>query len=503
MNFQGAMEIVGADFAHIPLGLATIAALTPPDLEVAIIDENVEPVLLDERCDVVAFTGIYCQRDRLFELARQFRRRGKRIVIGGPIAEDLRRECEAECDVLFLGEAEYTWPQFCADLVAGTVKKLYHQLEPVDMADSPIPRFELLRAERYSSGCVQATRGCPYRCEYCDVPRKLGNRPRCKPIERVLEEVRRLHALGFESIFFVDDMFIGNRRYARDLLRALAALLPTLPRPIYFYTQLTLNVAKDEELLDLFADAGFRRFFIGIESSNLATLRNIDKSQNCELPIDLAIERIQARNITVWAGIILGLDDDGPETFDEQLRFIERTAITPTLIGLMQAMPGAPLYDRIAAEQRLVTLDGIVGSGALGTRAAQTLSNVVPRRMSLGDLQRGAARLMETVFDPQRFASRLVRAMKKGKRPWPSVWRATSRRSLQVLGRAVQYYLFDAPPELRRMFLSVIAAQLRSGLAGFEEAAFHLVIYKHLYAFYGQAARDLAEAAARAEAKAA
>ena len=367
MNFQFAMDLVDCAFSHIPLGLCTLGALTPADIDVTLVDENVEAVDLDLDCDVVAMTGIYCQRERMFELADAFRARGKVVVLGGAITQDMYEECRAHADVLFLGEAEYTWPRFCQDFRAGKNEVEYTQAEFVDMRDSPVPRFELLKAKRYSSACVQATRGCPYRCEYCDVPQKQGNRPRSKPVDRVLEEVERLVALGFDSVFFVDDHFVGNRKYARELLTALGDLVKRLPIQVYFYAQTTLNVARDEEMLALFHAANFRRFFVGIETSNVAKLRAMDKTQNAELDIREAIARIQSYNITVWAGIILGLDDDNASAFEEQYRFITESGITPTLIGLLQAMPGAPLYERIKRERRLRVLPALVGSNPMGT----------------------------------------------------------------------------------------------------------------------------------------
>lgn len=175
MNFQFAMDLVDCAFSHIPLPLCTLAALTPAGIDVFLVDETVEEVDLTLDAYVIAMTGIYCQRERLFELADAFRARGKTVVIGGPIAHDLTDACRAHADVVFLGEAEYTWPRFCADYRAGRFEREYRQEGFVDMEDSPVPRFDLLKASRYSSGCIQATRGCPFRCEFCDVPDKHGS----------------------------------------------------------------------------------------------------------------------------------------------------------------------------------------------------------------------------------------------------------------------------------------------------------------------------------------
>ncbi len=490
MNFRFAMDLVGRSFSHIPLNLATLAALTPEGVEVSIQDENVEPVDFAADADVVAFTGIYIQRRRLFELAEAFRKRGKIVAIGGSIATDLEADCRERADAVFIGEAEYTWPRFVADVRAGSVRPVYRQTELVDMNDSPIPRLDLVKGGRYASGCIQATRGCPYRCEYCDVPAKDGGRPRSKPVERVLEEIRQHSRLGYDSIFFVDDHFAGNREYVRALLRGIIALQPTLPVPIYFYTQVTLNVAKDPELLALFHAAGFRRFFIGIETPAKDSLRAMNKAHNIEMDMREAIATIQAHNITIWAGIILGLDADDKDTFDRQLKFIQETSITPTLIGLLQAMPGAPLYERAKAEGRFKVLPDVVGSGAYGAVATRGLTNLVPKNMTEAELLAGFSRVVRGVFDPQAYGDRLLKGTALGRLPQPSTVQALHWNNILVVARTVRYFLFQADAGSRRFFLRVMGAIVARGFRGFEELFFHIVIYKHLRHFYLDAAPE-------------
>ena len=496
MNFQFAMDLVGCAFSHIPLPLATLAALTPAGVDVRIVDENVEPIDLDLDADVVAFSGIYCQRRRLFELADAFRARGRRVVIGGAIATDLPDECRAHCDHLFIGEAEYTWPRFIDDLRRGEPAAEYRQDEPIDMRDSPVPRFELLRVERYSSACVQATRGCPHRCEYCEVPTRQGARPRSKPVAQVLEEVRRLAALGFDSIFFVDDYFVGNRKYARELLTALAGLVAELPTPVYFYAQVTLNIARDDEMLALFHAAHFRRFFVGIETSDHDKLRAIKKPQNTEMDVREAVARIQSFNITVWAGIILGLDDDDASSFDAQYRFIMESGITPTLIGLLQAMPGAPLYDRAKREGRLRLLPDTVGSGALGTVEAQATTNLMPKKLGLPALHGGYSQLVRRVFAPEAYGTRILMATARGTRGYPPIRKSLSARNFRTVARTLAYYLRDADGPSRRMLLRVLLTLAARRGRAFEEIIYHLVIYKHLRTYYDDAARAAETAAA-------
>ncbi|MCC6625490.1 MAG: B12-binding domain-containing radical SAM protein, partial [Deltaproteobacteria bacterium] len=495
--------LVGARFAHIPLGLATLAALTPAGVDVSIFDENVEDgPATDVRGDVVAMTGIFCQRRRLFELADRLRARGVHVCIGGPIASDAPAECRAHADTVFEGEAEYTWPRFCADFAAGHPAPRYAQDAPVDMRDSPAPRLDLLRCERYSSACIQATRGCPYRCEFCDVPSKLGTRPRTKPVARVLDEVRAAVAQGFESAFFVDDMFIAHKAYAKELLRALAAFLPTLPRPIYFYTQVTLNVARDPELLALFRAARFKRFFIGVETSDVGALDAMAKRQNTELDIRDAIARIHAHDIIVWAGIILGLDGDTAQTFATQRDFVRATGVVPTLIGLLQAMPGAPLWDRARREGRVRALPDIVGSAALGPVEAMPTTNLVHDTLPHDELLTRWADTVRAIYHPDAFADALLVACARGSRQRLPPRGLINARTARIVARTLSWYLRHPDPAVRRLPRRLLGAWALGRAGNLEELVFHLALYKHLSTFY-TAAADACDAAVRPDASAA
>jgi hypothetical protein len=205
-NFAGCRDLEGSRYAHPPLALPTVAALTPRPHVVTCVDENVEAVDLDAPADIVGLTGYYIQRERLFALADAFRARGRRVCIGGPIVEESTLdECLAHADHVFRGEAEYTWPRFFDDLAAGRAERIYRQAELVDLRDSPLPRSELLRLARYSTTTIETSRGCPYSCELCEIPARLGRRAQTKSVAQVMAEVRALHRLGADSIFIVDD----------------------------------------------------------------------------------------------------------------------------------------------------------------------------------------------------------------------------------------------------------------------------------------------------------
>ncbi|MFH2007933.1 MAG: radical SAM protein [bacterium] len=496
MNFQFSMELIDCSYSHIPLNLLTIGALTPAQVDVILVDENVEEVDLDMNVDVVALTGTYTQRRRMFELAGAFRARGKLVAFGGPVVIDCFEESRAQADVLFVGEAELTWPRFCADYAKGDHQKIYRQEEPVDMALSPIPRFELLKPGRYSSGCVQATRGCRYHCEFCDVPVKFGTIPRSKPVAQVVEEVRRLAALGFDSVFIVDDNFLAVRVYAKELLIALAELVAELPTPMYFYTQVPLNVAADDELLELFHRASFRRFFLGIETFDGDKLAAMDKEHNSELDVYEAVRKIQEHGITVWAGIIVGLDDDDEQTFEDQYQFISRSGITPTLVGLLQAQPGTPLYERVEREGRLRKVADIVGSGAIGTLEAQALTNIRPTRLDEATQLSLTARFLRRVYAPEAVAERLILGVERSRKRSPPIFETISAAGLKAILKTTAYYVTHREPRMRKHVQRILTYLATHRLRGLDELIYHLVIYKHMYEYYHRAA-DLCDAAAR------
>ncbi|MCX7894103.1 MAG: B12-binding domain-containing radical SAM protein [Burkholderiales bacterium] len=358
-----------------PLGLATLAALCPPDWEVSIVDENVEPVPLEPQADLVGVCGMGVQFPRQKALLDYYRRRGYPVVAGGSYASLCPELYGEHADSVVAGEAEYIWPAFCRDFEAGAAKPLYRETGVVRLEDSPTPRFDLLKLERYTTATLQFSRGCPFRCEFCDIIVMFGRKPRTKTVAQVERELDALRRLGVRNAFFVDDNLIGNKPVAKALLRFLADYQARHGRPFAFGTEASLNLAHDEELLSLFREAGFGWVFIGIESPDPATLRATRKHQNTQGDPIAAIRRIYAHGIDVLAGFIVGFDQDTPETFDAQHDFIVRSGIQAAMVGLLTALPHTPLHARLAAEGRL-RADVDPGNN---TRLA---TNVVPLGMS-------------------------------------------------------------------------------------------------------------------------
>ena len=489
MNFGHCMDLVGCDYSHIPLPVVTLAALTPGDVEVAIVDENVEPVPLDTDADIVAFSAMLAQRERFLELAPKFRERGKFVAVGGAMVRLLADECRANADALFFGEAEYTWPRFIEDFRAATPEAEYRQEGWVNMDHSPMPRYDLLKADRYASACVQATRGCPFACAYCDVPTTLGKTPRSKPIDNVIREVRELSRMGFDSAFFVDDNFSANKAYAKALLRALIAARPTFATKMYFYTQETLLAAGDTELLGLYFKAGFRRLFIGIETSNVEHLRAVDKRHNTVRDIRKSVATIQAHGIVVWAGILFGFEGSTEAHFDEQKAFILETGIVPVQTGLLQAMPETPLYDRVKKTDRLRPLPSVMGGAGMGDRIHGPTTNIHSAGLSDRELNARFAVFLDETFSPRAFSNVIHEIGRRVPNRPMSTWPSLTLDYVKTLLKTTAYYLFSGDRDLRSLFFTVLFSGISGRANNLDELLFHLVIYKHMKTFYGGLAR--------------
>jgi radical SAM superfamily enzyme YgiQ (UPF0313 family) len=484
MNFLHCLDIVGVKYSHMPLSLPTLAAVTPPDIAVELVDENVDPVPFGSDADIIALSGSVPQRDRVFELADEFRKRGKLVALGGPITFDMPEQCKKHADVVFIGEGEYTWPAFLDDYRQGRHKALYHQQEWINMEDSPVPRFKLLKSGQYASGCIQVTRGCPCRCDFCDIPIKYGGAPRSKKIEQVLDEIRALSRLGNDSIFIVDDNFAGHRPYAKALLRAIAALLPTLPTRMYFYTQATLDVANDDELLELLQGARFLRLFIGIETGDKSRLRELNKRHQTEMDIKAACEKIRSYGITVWAGIMFGLEGDDVSSFDKQVEFILETNFIPVQVGLLQAVPGTPLYQRAVDAKRFVDLPSLYGLTALSEEDISKGTNLVPQNMKMEELERNFARVLRVMFSPEAFKVKMFQYIGSNTRSMMKSLPAINLKTVKILVRMFSYFLFRADPATRKMFFQVLGYLISHRLRHLDEAVFHLLAYKHIRTHY-------------------
>ena len=300
-SFKWAVDRVlpGKRALNPPLGLATIAALCPEEWDVEIVDENVESIPLTPQADVIGICGMGVQFQRQQELLTYYRNKGYFVVAGGSYASLSPESYDSIADCVVAGEAEYTWREFCDDFAAGRPKQRYQEAGFVSMADSPVPRFDLLKLNRYRTASLQFSRGCPYRCEFCDIIVMFGRRPRTKALSQIGGELDLLRRLHVRNAFFVDDNLIGNKRAAKDLLQFLEQYQWQHGYRFRFGTEASVNLAQDDELMELFRRAGFAWVFLGIESPDVTSLQETKKFQNTRQDMLSAVRRIYANGIEV------------------------------------------------------------------------------------------------------------------------------------------------------------------------------------------------------------
>jgi len=355
-SFKHALKFLGKRAAQPPLGLMTVAALLPGAWKKRLVDTNIERLKDADLAwaDVALVSAMHIQRESLVAIVEQCRMRGLRTVVGGPIASSLSA-AELMADHVVVGEAESLIAGLARDIEQGTAKPIYQAAERPEMASSPLPDLSLIKMHRYSTMAVQYSRGCPFNCEFCDIIEIYGRRPRTKSVSQVLAELDQLRAAGWrESVFIVDDNFIGNKARAKELCVALAEWRGQYKISFDFNTEASLNLADDPELMQLMKDAGFVSVFLGIETPDESGLIASNKLQNTRRSLLDSVATIQSYGMQVMGGFILGFDTDGEDIFDRMVEFIEKSGIPIAMVGLLQAMPGTQLFQRLWKEGRIL-----------------------------------------------------------------------------------------------------------------------------------------------------
>jgi radical SAM superfamily enzyme YgiQ (UPF0313 family) len=443
-SFRWAIDkvLTGKRAVNPPLGLATLAALCPPDWEVTIVDENVEALPVEGHADIVGVCGMGAQHARQVELLSFYRRQGAFVVAGGSFASLCPERYEGLADTVISGEAEHVWPAFCRDYMSGAPQRLYREVGVVELADSPTPRFELLKLERYVSASLQFSRGCPYRCEFCDIIVMFGRRPRTKNPEQIGVELDRLRELGVRRVFFVDDNLIGHKPRAKALLAFLINYQHRHGYAFQFGTEVSINVAEDQELLALLRDANFTWLFIGIESPDAASLEEAGKTQNLRGDMLTAVRTIYSHGIDLLAGFIVGFDNDTLDTFEHQYRFIMASGIQIAMVGLLTALPRTPLYERLQRERRLLPEAREGDNTRVGT-------NFVPRQMPYDAMVTGYVELWQQLTRDASISERILTKTRYLRRPLYASGGSLLER-LALLARFVLHGLVPSGP--RRWF---------------------------------------------------
>ncbi len=463
-SFKHALKFIRKKAALPPLGLLTFAAMLPPEWKKRLVDTNVHP-LRDKDiawADVVCISAMIAQQESAQALIARCRAAGKTIIAGGPLFTSAHEQFPS-VDHFVLNEAEETLPEFLSDFAAGCAQRVYSTSKFADMSQTPVPLWELADLSRYGSMSLQFSRGCPFDCEFCDVTAKFGHRPRIKSAAQVTAELDRLWAAGWRgSVFFVDDNLIGNKHALKtELLPALIAWQRARRRGLPFYTEASINLADDAELMRLMSEAGFDTVFIGIETPDTASLAECNKRQNQSRDLVADVKRIQRAGLQVQGGFIVGFDSDVASIFQRQVDFIQQSGIVTAMVGLLNALPDTKLHARLKREGRL--------SGQSSGNNSDGSLNFISR-MPAAQLIEGYKSILRRIYAPRPYYQRVRTFLRVYRRPKITValeWRqcvalAYSGLRLGVLGRErFQYWrllawtLFRRP---RQMHLAVTFA---------------------------------------------
>jgi len=409
-SFKHALKFIHKKAALPPLGLLTIGAMLPKEWPKRLVDINVTK--LTERdlewADYAYIGAMVVQRESALNTVAQCKAAGLKVVAGGPLFI-----CEHDLfdgvDHFVLNEAELTLPPFLNDLKQGCAKQVYTTAEFADIKETPAPAWELIDPKRYASMSVQFSRGCPFNCDFCNVTTLFGHKPRIKTAAQVIAELDGLYNLGWRGqVFFVDDNFIGNKKYLKS------HLLPALiewhkdKKGIPFNTEASLNLADNQQLMELMVEAGFDSVFVGIETPDEGSLAECNKKQNKNRNMVESVKLIQRSGLQVQGGFIVGFDNDTPSIFQRQIDFIQKSGIVTAMVGLLQAPAGTRLYKRLQREGRL--MGNMSGDNTDGT------TNIIPR-MELKALYEGYKNIVGQLYSPKNYYKRVKTFLREYKAP--------------------------------------------------------------------------------------
>ncbi len=406
-TFSGMLELLPEKVVMPPLGLITVAALCPPEWDLRLIDQAVED-LTDEDilwADLVMVSAMTVQTAGLHETLARARRLGRRTIVGGPYASGEPSRMLPIADHVVVGEPDEVFREIARDLEEGTAKRLYEITDKPDVTRTPMPRFDLLKLDCYASMSIQFSRGCPFQCEFCDIIILYGRKPRTKLPQQMTAELDRLLSLGWKKqVFIVDDNFIGNHAQALRLCVELEKWQQERRYPVMFYTEASMDLARQPALVDAMVKANFFYVFLGIESPSKESLREVKKFQNLAMDPVSCVEFLHRRGLWVTGGFIVGFDSDTEEIFEQQIEFIERTAIPWALLNFLHALPRTALYERMQREGRMIESRGSSSDGT-PPNFRTTMNSAV--------LLRGFGKTISSIYDPAKFYERAWRSLQR------------------------------------------------------------------------------------------
>ncbi|MGA7829284.1 MAG: DUF4070 domain-containing protein, partial [Geobacteraceae bacterium] len=405
-SFKHALKFISKKACYPPLGLLTVAALLPESWEKRLVDMNAQNLTDKELrwADYVFISAMTIQREAVKKLLIRCREIGVPTVAGGPLFTTSSDEFD-DVDHLVLNEAEVTLPPFIEDLQRGDVRHVYTSERRAELHETPVPLWDLINPKKYAAMNIQYSRGCPFDCEFCDITALFGRVPRTKGKNQLFEELESLYARGWRGgVFFVDDNFIGDRKkLKRDILPALARWMALKGYPFTFITETSIDLADDGDLLQLMVAAGFVEVFIGIESPSDEGHHESGKVQNRNRDLLESVKKIQNAGLQVQAGFIVGFDSDSPSIFERQIRFIQESGIATAMVGMLTALSGTKLYQRLVKEGRLLE-DASGNNTSIAT-------NFIPK-MKMEQLINGYRTIIETIYAPKNYYRRVSTFLK-------------------------------------------------------------------------------------------
>jgi radical SAM superfamily enzyme YgiQ (UPF0313 family) len=482
-NFAEACQLMGVRYPAAPLGLITVAALLPSSWEIRFVDRNTDELTEADLtwAELVMTGGMLSQQPDTLEIIDLCHNHGKTVVIGGPDATSSPHIYSA-ADFQVLGEAEGIIASFLAAWQSGARSGVFTAEKfKIDVTKTPVPRFDLLKLERYLYVGLQFSRGCPFTCEFCDIIELYGRVPRTKTTEQVLAELDALYGLGYRGhVDFVDDNLVGNKKALKAFLPSLTAWLEAHDYPFEFSTEASINLADDAELLGLMRKANFFALFVGIESPDPATLTAMRKKQNTRRDLADSIHKIYAAGMFVTAGFIVGFDTEKLAVADAMVEFIEDSAIPVCMVGLLYALPNTQLTRRLAREGRLHPDHDVMPTSA-GDQCTAGLNFETLR--PLGDILADYKHILEKIYDPQAYAGRLDRLARMLDRPerMRDLPLGDIRRSLGSL-ETVQR-IVTAIPEAKDAFWRTFMTCAKNNPAALRYIVMLMGLYLHLGPF--------------------
>lgn len=450
-SFKDALKFVAKKVAEPPLGLITVASLLPADWEKKLVDMNISK-LEDAQilwADYVFLSGMNIQIKSFREVIRRCNSLGVKIVVGGPLATTQYKDFQG-VDHFVLSEAEITLPLFLDDLKNGNPKHIYMTENFPEISKSPVPMWELLNIKKYASLSLQYSRGCPYDCDFCSITMLNGRNPRTKTSLQFIGELERIYELGYRGpISVVDDNFIGNKRKLKsDLLPKLIEWSKKKKYPFNFITEVTVNLADDDVLMDMMIESGFNSVFIGIETPSTEGLIECGKSHNLKRNLVESVLKLQEKGFIVSGGFIVGFDSDTPNVFQDQIDFIQKSGIVSAMVGLLNAPSGTKLFKKLQIENRL--LDVFSGNNMDGQM------NFIPK-MNYRDLMNGYSKIIRTIYSQKEYYLRVKQFLKNYRLP---SWNKNKIKLKEVRAFVMLLWLLGTLEKGKKYFWKLFAHSL-------------------------------------------